>query len=511
MSVNSPGSNISNSNLIYKKISEKPKNNQSNIPSKQKPVTQQTKHRTSSALTKPSANKNTTTVKAKTPLKLQQEFAILSSNTAENFYRTIGFGIGLVMLRKLVNEKLLLKLYSSFSKKVKDTEKIKELALKMRKEHGLENIVPFEYGQNGEAYFEHNKSGQRIVLGKDSLTAAFHELGHAVIENKTKLLKEFQDTRGIEATGAITLYMLIESLKFNQRNEQNNNSNSRKKIPQKESFKEKLYNSILKYSEVVPLLIYSPELISEAGATKFGLKFLKKELKSQNINKNFYKNIRNNYIAAFSTYLFIPLSLIVMSTIERHVQSKIITAKQSVNNTLSSLGIGAAAAAAGGGLSYASKSIIDKNDYTEEFLRKLVQMPKDKYLNHGYPKDAAELIETLNTIYKVNDIDFIQSMDKSKVIFRGVPLSELLKIGRTSAAEEIDKVYDKAAKKFKKQKDIPPEYLTFQKDVKSVARSVKAKSVKAAAWACGFSAAYISYSIGRLFPFNPKKHNKKDA
>lgn len=233
MSVNLPDSNLPKTNLIY--INQKNSDSKNKVPARtytRQPQVKQHKI--------PNYTKTETKPAPKIPANPLQDLAVFSSNILEYFYGTIGFGIGLIMLRKFINETVLLKLYKSFSKKVKDREKTLELALKMRKEHGLENKVPFMYGENGEAYFSSNGKNQKIVLGPDSLTAAFHELGHAVIENKTKLLKKFQDNRGLETSGAIAAYMLIETMKLNKKKNGTNPPKSRQNSQKTETLKEKI-------------------------------------------------------------------------------------------------------------------------------------------------------------------------------------------------------------------------------------------------------------------------------
>ncbi|MDD3437443.1 MAG: hypothetical protein PHC64_09865 [Candidatus Gastranaerophilales bacterium] len=58
-------------------------------------------------------------------------------------------------------------------------------------------------------------------------------------------------------------------------------------------------------------MAFSPELITEAKASLEGIKFLKKT----NISKAALHNIKMSYLTCFATYLFIPVSIMLIDAV----------------------------------------------------------------------------------------------------------------------------------------------------------------------------------------------------
>lgn len=205
----------------------------------------------------------------------------------------IGMNAALWGLQRFVNGKILVgKINKHFTKDIKDVRKLDYLADEMLYKHGLLEKVEQFIGPNGQAFFDHSKN--IIVTGKDQYSSLFHEIGHAMIENKTVLLKKLQRFRGHYSILSLALYALLS-----QRPKQNDDDQS--------------FGSIINKSDVVvSLLAFSPELITEAKASQEGLKFLKQKLSDGIIEKSLYKNIKKSYITCFATYLFIPVSIILI-------------------------------------------------------------------------------------------------------------------------------------------------------------------------------------------------------
>lgn len=234
----------------------------------------------------------------------------------------IGFNVALCYLQKLVNSKLLIgKINKHFADKINDNAKLERLAddMQNRKELNIskDKVLRFKTATS-DAYFDHSKN--QVVTGIKESSALFHELGHAVIENKTKFLRTLQRGRGHYTEVALMLYALASANK----NSQNGNNDSGNP----------LINFLKKHSSIIPILAYSPELITEGMATKYGLNFLKsiredvveKDFKSgkikqmlpkeKMITKDLYKNIKRSYLTCFGTYLFIPVSIMILNKLD---------------------------------------------------------------------------------------------------------------------------------------------------------------------------------------------------
>ncbi len=167
----------------------------------------------------------------------------------------------------------------------------------------LKNVIINKKGQ--DAFFTH--MGNFIKVTKDTLISLPHEIGHAVEENSTKFLKKLQRARGKYAALALILYGLGR--------EKPANSN-------KQSLWGKFQNFLYKYNLLVPLLAFSPELITEFAASKIGIDYIKEHIKNlktdavknaQSIVKseNILKVAKKHYFVAFCTYLSLPVFAIL--------------------------------------------------------------------------------------------------------------------------------------------------------------------------------------------------------
>lgn len=206
----------------------------------------------------------------------------------------VGVNTALWIMQDFVNGKILVgKINKHFTKDIKDNGKLYNLAREMQTKNELDGKVNIFAGKDGEAFFSHKDKA--VVVGKDSFSSLFHELGHATIENKSGIMKNLQRFRGNYTILSLALYGLLSS------NKDGNNTKS---------------------DALIPLLAFSPELITEAKASHIGLKFLKEKVKTGEIEKSLFKKIRNSYITCFSTYLFIPVSIILIDAIRNSVRKE---------------------------------------------------------------------------------------------------------------------------------------------------------------------------------------------
>ena len=152
-----------------------------------------------------------------------------------------------------------------------------------------------------DAFFNHVDN--YIKVTKNTLISLPHEIGHAVQEHSTKLLKRLQLMRGKNAQLALLLYGL-------GRAKPADNSN--------QSFFGKIQNFLYKYNVLIPLLVFAPELITEFMASKIGIDSIKKHITNlkTNTTKNnksiinsekILKTAKKHYAIAFCTYLSLPL------------------------------------------------------------------------------------------------------------------------------------------------------------------------------------------------------------
>lgn len=222
----------------------------------------------------------------------------------------VGFNVALAWLQETVSGKLLVgKINKHFTDKITPEEqgKLKGLAEEMLEQHGLDKgakRVDIEYnGPKGEAFYTHtgnrakNINPNSIVVGKNQHSSLFHEIGHAVEENNTRGFKWLQRGRGRYAYISMLLYAMLAG-----RSQQQDGSYS-------------IGSSLTKTDVAVPLLAFAPELITEAKASLTGLKFLKEKKNLGQISESLYKNTKRSYLACFGTYLFVPLSIIIMDAL----------------------------------------------------------------------------------------------------------------------------------------------------------------------------------------------------
>lgn len=492
-------SNFSSTNLIYNKMNQ---DRAAGFALDNKQTSEKINHQTvSKNIPQKQADKfikDKRKVQQISPLK---QLTYSSVALTETLYGTFGFGLGLMYLRQFVNSKLLIgNIYKHYTDKIKDNELIANLALKMRKENGLENKVPIYTGSAGEAYFSSGGGHQKIVVGKDSFSALFHELGHAIIENKTKILKSFQTNRNLDAYGAITLYMLFEGAKYTY---PENNASKNKKT---NNITNKTIDFFVKYSEILPLLIYSPELVSELGATGYGLKFLKKELKNGSIDKNLFKNVKNSYAAAFGTYLFIPLSLMLMSSVNRTTYNKKLTHKQRLNNTGLSIGLGAAGAATAGGIAYANSTFWkNKSGYREDVIDKILTSK----INRDYAPKTSQILNNLKIFSAFKNYFANEDSTLSDQRLKDLKFDEAYERYKKFFEAELDKIYDRKKRRFLNPEKLESGYKELRSDIKKIVDDKTLKSVKTAAVPAGFCAAYLSFILGRLIMKYPSDKTKK--
>lgn len=223
------------------------------------------------------------------------------------------FNTALWWIQEKVNGKILIgKINKHYTDKIHNEPQLTQLASKMLEENGLDKTVKREIGRDGEAYF--TALDNKIVTGADKSSALFHEIGHSIIENKTTLLKGLQNFRGKYTFISLALYALMSQ---GQKNNQDVFGNER------QGFFTKARNFISRSTLLVPLLAFSPELITEAKASKIGIDFLKKQKDTGKISEEMLKNIKNSYKACFSTYLFIPVSIIMMELLTSGIEKEI--------------------------------------------------------------------------------------------------------------------------------------------------------------------------------------------
>lgn len=225
-----------------------------------------------------------------------------------------GFNAALWYIQSFVNGKLLIgKINKHYTKDINNTGQLEDLANQMKEKRGLQNVNIFTNAPNGEAFYTHMEHehlpANSVVIGKDSYSSLFHELGHAQIENKTTFLRLLQRGRGNYAIIALALYALM-----NQNRTVNPNEEEHKGVLSK------IFHSIISPTVIVPLAAFSPELITEAMASKYGLQFLAEKVKDKTIEKALLSKIKKSYITCFSTYLFIPVSIILMDALVNGVR-----------------------------------------------------------------------------------------------------------------------------------------------------------------------------------------------
>lgn len=235
----------------------------------------------------------------------------------------VGFNAILWWLQSKVNGDILIgKINKHYTDKINDNETLGKLAEEMRHEvnKGLapQRHVAFAPEAPGEAYYK--DSTNKVYIGEDKVSALFHELGHAKIENKTTVLRALQRFRGHYTPIALAIYALMS-----QNRKQSYNPYGE---AQEQTFGDKVKNFFSRSSLLVPLIAFSPELITEAMASKYGMKFLKEKVKEGKLPEALKKNIGRSYLACFGTYLFIPVSIILMEALQSSLEKEVHKLKQ---------------------------------------------------------------------------------------------------------------------------------------------------------------------------------------
>lgn len=230
----------------------------------------------------------------------------------------VGFNAILWWLQSKVNGDILIgKINKHYTDKINDNGTLVNLAEEMRQEvnKGLpeERHVTIGPEAPGEAYYKHTTN--KVHIGPDKVSALFHELGHAKIENKTTILRALQRFRGHYTPIALFLYAMMSQ---NRKYSYNPFGEA-----QEQTFGDKVKNFFSRSSLLVPLLAFSPELITEAAASRYGLKFLKQQVKDKKILPEMKKNIGRSYLACFGTYLFIPVSIILMEVLQNSLEKEV--------------------------------------------------------------------------------------------------------------------------------------------------------------------------------------------
>lgn len=180
--------------------------------------------------------------------------------------------------------------------------------IKESKNSAFKNIH-VEIAKSGQdAYFDHINNRIRVTM--DTLISLPHEIGHAVQEHSTKIFRTLQRNRGNYTILALLLYGIGRSKPTNKKGEKTTFS--------------KIQNLLYKYNVIVPLLAFSPELITEFKASQIGIDYLKNytkevetQLKKKPTNKSLMQKAANSksilkaakkhYAIAFCTYLSLPV------------------------------------------------------------------------------------------------------------------------------------------------------------------------------------------------------------
>ena len=129
----------------------------------------------------------------------------------------------------------------------------------------LKSVLIEEKGSN--AYFDVKNNHIRVT--KDTLISLPHEIGHAVQEHSTKILKILQKYRGHSAGLALFLYGL---------------GREKTTIQEKNTMFGKIRELLYKYNVLIPLIAFLPELITEFAASKIGIDYIKDYLKNLKFN-----------------------------------------------------------------------------------------------------------------------------------------------------------------------------------------------------------------------------------
>lgn len=224
-----------------------------------------------------------------------------------------GFNAALWFLQDAVNGKLLIgKINEHYTRGISPEDRVKlvDLAKEMKADRELHNVNMFTNAPAGKAFYTHlggeNIPANSVVVGANKHSALFHELGHAIEENKTTFYKFLQRGRGHYTALSLLLYTLLS---------QNKNTSNSFEDEENTGIFGKIKNFIKKSDAIIPLIAFTPELITEAKASSEGLKFLKEKKLAKEITEATYKSIKKSYITCFLTYLFVPVSIMLLDSI----------------------------------------------------------------------------------------------------------------------------------------------------------------------------------------------------
>lgn len=236
----------------------------------------------------------------------------LALSLVNDAFGLVGVNLVLWKVQSFVNGDILSgKINKHFTKGITDNEKVKTLAEEMKTAKHLDKVKMHigESGTEGQAFFNHEKN--IVVVGKQEASAVFHELGHAIIENNTKFLRKLQRGRNHYSWIALGLYTMIAQREKNPYDDKRPGPIT------------KMKNFLNKNDYVIPLIAFSPELITEFKASQYGLKFLKGKVKDGAIEKSLFNKIKKSYITCFLTYLFIPVSIMLVDALRNSVDKKV--------------------------------------------------------------------------------------------------------------------------------------------------------------------------------------------
>ena len=316
------------------------------------------------------------------------------NTTTDAIFTIIALTCGIKVLQKYVNSKFLVNfLNKRFNNKLQDFKQFENLAEKMKKEHNLDkkNVKIF-ITKGDDAYY--TTDGNKIVVGEELKSALFHELGHAVIENNTRLLSILQNGRGQYNNIAL----LLNTIMMGNTVKADKNKNKKEK---QHTQKNGIQKFLQKYPSIIPLIAFSPELITEIGASTYGLKFLKKEVKSGNLPKKVFNNILKSYLTCFSTYFFIPVSIVFVNHLNKkltktqHLKIKREQQEKDGINTLK-IAIAAPVVSSIASIPLAKNRIAKNGRFSEDLLNKICDQAYKK------PEKLPQELKDLHKTYLSN-------------------------------------------------------------------------------------------------------------
>ncbi len=242
------------------------------------------------------------------------EFSQSDTETA----KSTGAILALGLLARNILQKITNNMFTNYFSKHQNIneEQVKNLGLKILEDKGLMKNPTEIITPQGSVYTDKlkklkliiDKTGQdahfdyvnkAIKVTKNTLISLPHEIGHAVQEHNTSILKKLQRFRGNYAFLALLLYGL--------------GRNKSTDTKENKSLLGKFQDTLHKYNLLIPLLAFSPELITEFAASKIGLDAMKKA----NAPKQLINAARKHYAVAFCTYLALPLFAVIDNFILR--------------------------------------------------------------------------------------------------------------------------------------------------------------------------------------------------